>query len=94
MLLFLHLWSQLHSWDDGTLLEETLSVLNDLVRAGKVLYVGWSNVTGWQLQKIIDLNRHFGYQQIVCLQVNQQAVAHVFKNFTLLRPRSSPFYQI
>eukprot|EP00117_Sycon_ciliatum_P039650 scpid74234/ scgid29267/ Uncharacterized oxidoreductase YajO len=57
-----------HCWDEGTPIEETLRVLNDLVTSGKVHYVGVSNVTGWQLQKIMDLNRQFNYQPIVALQ--------------------------
>src|SRR3954453_10327820 len=40
---------QLHRPDDATPIEETLSALDDLVRAGKVRYVGSSNFTGWQV---------------------------------------------
>jgi aryl-alcohol dehydrogenase-like predicted oxidoreductase len=40
---------QLHVPDAQTPIEETLSVLDDLVREGKVRYVGWSNVAGWQV---------------------------------------------
>jgi len=39
---------QLHRPDRGTPIEETLSALDDLVRAGKVRYIGHSNLTGWQ----------------------------------------------
>lgn len=59
---------QTHCWDAGTSIEDTLHALNDLVRAGKVHYIGVSNVLGWQLQKIVDLNKKFGYPQIVSLQ--------------------------
>ena len=48
---------QLHLWDAGTPLTETLSTLDMLVRSGKVRYVGASNFCGWQLQKAIDLCR-------------------------------------
>ena len=48
---------QTHMWDDATPLEETLRTLNDLVRIGKVHYVGLSNVLGWQLQKTIETCR-------------------------------------
>ena len=48
---------QVHSWDSATPLEETLSTLDQLVRAGKVRYIGASNFTAWQLQKAIDLSR-------------------------------------
>ena len=60
---------QIHCWDDGTPLEETLRALNDLVVCGKVRYVGVSNVTGWQFQKIIDMSRELGLNQIVSNQV-------------------------
>ncbi len=59
---------QVHCWDDATPLEETLSTLDDLVRAGKVRYVGASNYAGWQLQKAIDLSRRMGWEPFVCLQ--------------------------
>lgn len=60
---------QTHAWDAGTPLEETLSTLTDLVRQGKVRYLGLSNVSGWQLQKIIDLTKYKGYEPFVSLQV-------------------------
>lgn len=42
----------LHGWDDETDVCETLSALDDLKRAGKIHHIGWSNVTGWQLERI------------------------------------------
>ena len=42
---------QVHSWDANTPLEETLRALDDLVRWGKVRYIGCSNFAGWQLTK-------------------------------------------
>jgi aryl-alcohol dehydrogenase-like predicted oxidoreductase len=59
---------QVHNWDAGTPLEETLSALNDLVRAGKVRYIGASNFSGWQLQKAIDLSHAHGWARFSCLQ--------------------------
>jgi aryl-alcohol dehydrogenase-like predicted oxidoreductase len=59
---------QVHNWDPTAPLEETLSTLNDLVRSGKVRYIGVSNYTGWQLQKAIDLSRAKGWDAFVCLQ--------------------------
>ncbi len=46
---------QVHSFDLLTPVEETLQALDDLVRAGKVRYVGCSNHAGWQLQKALDI---------------------------------------
>jgi aryl-alcohol dehydrogenase-like predicted oxidoreductase len=59
---------QVHSWDPGTPLQETLSTLNGLVGSGKVRYIGASNYTGWQLQKAIDISQHMGWEPFVCLQ--------------------------
>lgn len=59
---------QVHMWDSATPLEETLSTLNDLVRSGKVRYIGTSNYTAWQLQKAIDLSRYHGWEAFVSLQ--------------------------
>ncbi|EWY42597.1 aldo/keto reductase [Skermanella stibiiresistens SB22] len=46
---------QLHEWDGLTPLEETLAALDDLVRAGKVRYVGVSNFSGWHLMKALGI---------------------------------------
>jgi len=59
---------QVHCWDSATPLEETLSTLDDLVRSGKVRYIGASNFSGWQLQKAIDISRQMGWEQFICLQ--------------------------
>jgi aryl-alcohol dehydrogenase-like predicted oxidoreductase len=40
---------QMHRWDDRTPIEETLRALEDMVKAGKVRYIGCSNYTGWQV---------------------------------------------
>ena len=57
-----------HSWDSGTPLDETFRALNDLVRAGKIMYIGISNVVGWQLQKICCLVKELGLEAVVSLQ--------------------------
>jgi aryl-alcohol dehydrogenase-like predicted oxidoreductase len=57
-----------HVWDGGTPLEETISTFNDLVRAGKVRYLGLCNFMGWQLQKSVDITRYTGKEPIICLQ--------------------------
>lgn len=59
---------QIHVWDDATPLEETLSTLDNLVREGKVRFVGASNYAGWQLQKAVDLARLHGWEPFVSLQ--------------------------
>jgi aryl-alcohol dehydrogenase-like predicted oxidoreductase len=42
---------QIHSWDELTPLDETMRALDDLVRQGKVRYIGCSNLTAWQIMK-------------------------------------------
>ena len=60
---------QIHLWDYGTPIEETLSALNDLVKSGMVRYIGMSNLKGWQLQKAVEISRQKGYERITGLQV-------------------------
>jgi len=59
---------QVHCWDASTPLEETLSTLDELVKSGKVRYIGVSNFTGWQLQKALDISKHSGWERFVSLQ--------------------------
>jgi aryl-alcohol dehydrogenase-like predicted oxidoreductase len=59
---------QIHCWDSSSPLEETLATLHDMVGAGKVRYVGVSNVTGWQLQRYLLTARHMGAPPIVSYQ--------------------------
>ncbi len=66
---------QVHMWDDATPLEETLSTLNDLVRQGKVRYIGASNFCGWQLQKAVDLSRGMGWEVLSSLQPQYNLLA-------------------
>jgi len=47
---------QVHWWDENTPLDETLRALDDLVRQGKVLYIGCSNFAAWQLCKSLWLS--------------------------------------
>ncbi|PJF25548.1 MAG: aldo/keto reductase, partial [Phototrophicales bacterium] len=59
---------QVHCWDPGTPLDETLSTLDGLVKAGKVRYIGVSNFKAYQLQKAVDISRANGWEAFVCLQ--------------------------
>jgi len=59
---------QTHLWDTTTPLEETLRALDDLVRSGKVRYVGASNYCSWHLQKSIDFARSQGLDAFISLQ--------------------------
>ncbi|MDP3177185.1 MAG: aldo/keto reductase [Spirochaetaceae bacterium] len=46
---------QIHRWDYGTPIEETLEALHDLVKSGKVRYIGASSMHGWQFAKALYL---------------------------------------
>src|SRR5215203_7392434 len=59
---------QVHCWDAATPLEETISALTDLVRSGKVRYIGVSNFTGWQLMRSLAVSERDGLEKFVCLQ--------------------------
>jgi aryl-alcohol dehydrogenase-like predicted oxidoreductase len=59
---------QVHAFDPLTPLDETLRFLDDAVTAGKIAYVGLSNYTGWQVQKVVDLAVHQGLARPVTLQ--------------------------
>ena len=64
----------LHAWDDTTPPDEVLRALDDLVRAGKVLYLGICNTPAWrvaQLQTIADLR---GWSPFVALQIEYSLV--------------------
>ncbi len=59
---------QLHSFDALCPLEETLTTLDELVRSGKVRYIGCSNFAGWQLMKALALSDRHGWVPFVAHQ--------------------------
>jgi len=60
---------QLHGQDYNTPVEETLATLDQLVRGGKVRYVGGSNFSGWHLMKSLGVADRYGYPRHVAHQV-------------------------
>jgi aryl-alcohol dehydrogenase-like predicted oxidoreductase len=70
---------QLHAFDAGTPIEEVLSTLDSLVRAGKVRYVGVSNFAGWQLMKSLAIAGHYGYPRYVAHQVYYSLVGRDYE---------------
>ena len=66
---------QAHTWDPTTPVEETLRAFDDLVRAGKVGAIGWSNTTGWQLQRAVLAARSAGLAPVVSLQPQYSLLA-------------------
>jgi len=61
---------QVHEWDGQTPLEETLTALDDLVRSGKVRYVGVSNYAAWQLMKALGISERRGLERFVSQQIH------------------------
>ena len=57
-----------HGWDRHTDVAETLGALGDLVAAGKIHHTGWSNVAGWQLERIVSISKAHGLPVPVALQ--------------------------
>ena len=58
----------LHRRDFGTPLEESLVAMNDLVRQGKVRYIGMSNHYSWQVRGALDQAKYEGVSPVVCVQ--------------------------
>ncbi|TQS45523.1 aldo/keto reductase [Cryptosporangium phraense] len=69
----------LHGFDAHTPIEETLSTLDDLVRAGKIRYVGVSNFAGWQLMKSLALADRHGWPRYVSHQVYYSLVGRDYE---------------
>lgn len=59
---------QMHGWEDKTPMEETLRALDDLVRSGKVRYIGASNYAAWQLARANVIAEFRGWSQFVSIQ--------------------------
>jgi aryl-alcohol dehydrogenase-like predicted oxidoreductase len=59
---------QLHAIDRLTPVEETLSTLNDMVRVGKIRYIGCSNFSGWHLMKSLAVSDRYGWPRYVAHQ--------------------------
>lgn len=59
---------QIHRWDYETPIEETLSTLNDAVRAGKVRYIGACTTYAWQLAKALYLADRRGWERFSSMQ--------------------------
>jgi aryl-alcohol dehydrogenase-like predicted oxidoreductase len=60
---------QVHGWDSNTPLEETLRTLDDLVRQGKVRYIGLSNLMAWQAATAVMLQERLGLEKYVTAQM-------------------------
>jgi aryl-alcohol dehydrogenase-like predicted oxidoreductase len=59
---------QLHGFDPLTPFEESLSALNDLVRSGKVRYIGFCNMAAWQVMKSLSVSERLNLAKFVSVQ--------------------------
>ena len=59
---------QIHRWDYETPIEETLEALHDVVKAGKVRYIGASSMYAWQFAKALYLAELHGWTRFVSMQ--------------------------
>jgi aryl-alcohol dehydrogenase-like predicted oxidoreductase len=59
---------QIHRLDPATPIEETLDALNDIVRAGKVRYLGASSMPAWEFMKAIGIQRREGWAHFISMQ--------------------------
>ena len=59
---------QIHRWDPNTPIEETMEALNDVVRAGKALYIGASSMYAWQFAKAQHVAERHGWSKFVSMQ--------------------------
>jgi|SRR6266540_2673306 len=58
----------IHRWDEQTPIEETMEALNDVVRAGKVRYIGASAMWAWQFGKALHVAEQHGWTRFVSMQ--------------------------
>ncbi len=59
---------QIHRWDPGTPIEETLDALHDVVKAGKARYIGASSMFAWQFCKSLHIADRHGWTRFVAMQ--------------------------
>src|ERR1700744_4737209 len=59
---------QIHRWDHDTPIEETLEDLHDLVKAGKVRYIGASSMHAWQFARALAVSERHGWARFVSMQ--------------------------
>lgn len=70
---------QLHGFDAVAPVEETLRTLDDLVRAGKIRYIGCSNFSGWHLMKSLSVSEKYGYERYVAHQAYYSLVGREYE---------------
>jgi aryl-alcohol dehydrogenase-like predicted oxidoreductase len=59
---------QIHRWDEATPIEETLEALHDVIKAGKVRYIGASSIYAWQFAKALYIADQGGWSRFISMQ--------------------------
>jgi aryl-alcohol dehydrogenase-like predicted oxidoreductase len=65
---------QIHRFDPDVSIEETLEALNDLVRAGKVRYIGASSGSAWRMARALSTSERHGWARFVSMQNHYNAI--------------------
>ncbi len=71
---------QLHGFDAVTPVEEVLHTLDDLVRAGKIRYIGCSNFSGWHLMKSLAVSERYGLPRYIAHQAFYSLLGRDYEN--------------
>ena len=66
--------ASMHGWDALTPLDESLRAFDDLVRAGRVRYIGVSNFLAWQVMKPLGLSDRNGWTRFIAAQYQYSLV--------------------
>jgi aryl-alcohol dehydrogenase-like predicted oxidoreductase len=69
----------MHGFDALTPVDETLRAMDDLIRAGKIRYIGCSNFSGWQLMKSLSISEKYGWSKYVAHQAYYSLAGREFE---------------
>lgn len=69
----------MHGFDAYTPIEETLRALDDLIRAGKIRYIGCSNFSGWHVMKSLAVSEKYGLARYVVYQGNYSLIGRDYE---------------
>ncbi|MBA3993289.1 MAG: aldo/keto reductase [Cyanobacteria bacterium DS2.3.42] len=69
----------MHGFDALTPVEEVLSTLDNLVKAGKIRYIGCSNFSGWHMMKSLDISDRYGWSRYVANQAYYSLIGREFE---------------
>ncbi|HMO20413.1 MAG TPA: aldo/keto reductase, partial [Candidatus Melainabacteria bacterium] len=64
----------MHCWDRFTPIEETMSALDDLVKSGKVRYIGFSDTPAWKCAQAQTIAKFRGWSPLIALQIEYSLI--------------------